>query len=230
VHRRWFYTGMGIVAVLVVAIGFADSVEGEVTGQRSLTPLVHVHAAIFTSWLVLFIAQSTLVATGRTGVHRRLGVAGGVLAMLILVVGFQTSVVAARRGYPGNGDPLGFLVHPLGDLVSFAVLVGAALWFRHRREAHKRLMLLATIGAMMNAPLTHIHARLPGELSTNPIPFLLPMLVLLSTSAVYDYVSERRIHPVSLWGAILLFAWGNARELFIGPSDAWHRLAGWLVG
>lgn len=226
---RSFYTAMGIVAILVVLVGFSASITDGVTGRRTLSPLVHVHVALFSAWLLLFVAQTRLVAAGRTSVHRHLGGAAAVLGVAMIGVGFQTAIAAARRGYPGNGDPLGFMVHPLGDLVSFAVLVGAALWYRRRPEVHKRLMLLATIGAMMNAPLSHWHRELPAALQANPLVFVLPMVALLSSSAVHDRVSSGRVHPVSLWGGLVLFAWGNARELLIGPSAAWHRVAAWLV-
>jgi hypothetical protein len=228
-RRRRFYVGMGIVAILVVLIGFSDSITGGVTGRRSLTPLVHIHAAIFLSWLILFAVQSGLVSAGRTAVHRRLGTTSVVLGVAMLWVGFETAVAGARRGYPGNGDPLGFMIHPLGDLLSFAVLFGAGLWHRRRAEVHKRLMLLATVGAMMNAPLSHLNGRLPEAMKANPLSFLLPMVLLLGASGVYDRLSRGRIHPVSLWGAILLFAWGNVRELVIGPSRMWHQIADFLV-
>jgi hypothetical protein len=37
------------------------------------------------------------------------------------------------------------------------------------------------------------------------------------------------MHPVSIWGGVLLFGWANLRAAVIGPSDAWHAFAGWLV-
>jgi hypothetical protein len=230
---RRFYTGMGVVAVLVVVVGFSGPMPGDVgdgSGRRAFSPQVRLHAALFGGWLALFIAQTRLVAMGRTALHRRLGIVASVLAVAMLAVGVPTAIAAARRGWPFDGDPLGNLVHPLGDLVSFTVLVGVALWYRRKPDVHKRLMLLATAGALMNAPLAHMHARLPAPLNANPLLFLLPMVLLLSASAVYDRVTRGRIHPVSLWGAVLLFAWGNVRELLIRPSSAWHQFAAWLVG
>ena len=227
---RWFYAGMGVVAILVALVGFSGPMPGDVAGPRAFSPLVLLHGAVFGGWLALYVAQAGLVATGRAAVHRRLGLAAAVLAPVMLGVGAFTAVAAARRGYPFDGDPLGMMVHPLGDLVSFAVLVGAGLWYRRRPDVHKRLLLLATVAVLMNAPLTHLHARLPDPLNANPLFFLLPAVLLLSASAVYDRVTRGRVHPVSLWGAVLLFAWGNARELLIRPSGAWHQFAAWLVG
>src|SRR5215207_3987147 len=220
-HDNRFYTGMGIVAFAVAMIGFSDSLTGAATGSKTFTRLVHFHGALFGSWLVFFILQARLVATGRIAIHRRLGVLGAVLALSMLVVGYRTAIAAARHGYDldRRNDPLGFMIFPLGDLLSFAILVGAALWFRKRPMAHKRLMLMATVGAMLNALFA----------ITAPI-ILVPMLLLLFASAVYDKLTLGRIHPVSLWVAIALFVWGNLRAAAIRPSAAWHSLAGWLVG
>jgi hypothetical protein len=37
--------------------------------------LVHIHGAVFSSWILLLIVQTPLVAGGRVDVHRRLSVA-----------------------------------------------------------------------------------------------------------------------------------------------------------
>jgi hypothetical protein len=59
--------------------------------------------------------------------------------------------------------------------------------------------------------------------------FVASMAALLFTGAVYDRVTLGRFHPVSLWGAIILFAWGNLRAIVVGPSEAWHQFAAWLI-
>jgi hypothetical protein len=226
-----FYTTMGIVAFVVAMVGFNSTGRSALAGTGSFTPLVEVHGALFLAWLFLFIVQSRLIGGGRIARHRRLGVLGGALAVAMIVVGFRASIEAARRGFKIDRlhDPLAFLVFPLGDLAAFTVLVALALWFRKRPMAHKRLMLLATAGALMNAPLAHLIADFRVF---DPMPFviLLPMLALLSASAVYDRVTLGKIHPVSLWGAIALFVFANLRAGLIGPSAAWHSFAGWLVG
>jgi hypothetical protein len=223
---------MGVVALLVVCAGFAGSVHGTITGSARLSALVHLHAAVSLGWLVLYLVQTTLVAAGRTAVHRRLGLVAAGLAVAVVGVGYQTAVAAARRGYgptfDGPKDPLGTLVHTLGDVLSFAVLVSLGLWCRRRPDAHKRLMLLATVGPMMNAPLIHFYLGLPGLPGRAPL-FLASMAAMLFAPAVYDRVTRGRFHPVTLWGAVALFAFGNVRAA-IGASDAWHRLAAWLIG
>ena len=226
-----FYTTMGVVAFVVAMVGFNSTGRSALARTGSFTPLVEVHGALFLAWLILFIAQSRLIGSGRVALHRRVGVFGGALAVAMIVVGYLASIEAARRGFKidRQHDPLAFLVFPLGDLSAFAVLVALALWFRKRRMAHKRLMLLATAGALMNAPLAHLIADF-RTFDTMSFVILLPMLLLLSASAVYDRVTLGKIHPVSLWGAIALLVYANMRAGLIGPSAAWHSFAGWLVG
>src|ERR1041384_4618420 len=116
-------------------------------------PLLHLHGAVFTSWIALFLIQNLLVAANRTPIHRRLGVVGAVIAVLLVVVGTLTAIIRAKQGIAPTGSiaPLTFLVIPLGDMLVFASLVGAGFYFRRRADTHKRLMLLATISIIAAA-------------------------------------------------------------------------------
>ncbi len=60
--------------------------------------IVHFHAVAFVGWLVLFTVQVALIRTARVDVHRRLGIAGAVLAAVVVVLGPATALVvdAAR--------------------------------------------------------------------------------------------------------------------------------------
>jgi hypothetical protein len=65
-------------------------------------------------------------------------------------------------------------------------------------------MMLAMLTST-GAPIAH----LVGHWQVlRPYPVINPIsgLLLLSVLAIQDRVSERRIHPVSLWGAIGVFA------------------------
>ena len=198
--------------------------------------MVGIHGAVFSAWLLLFLTQTILVPKGRIAVHRRLGYAGVVLAILMAISGYTTAIEMARRGYDLSGDlvatvndALAILVFQLGDLVSFSILVGFAVWYRRRSEVHKRLMLLATVGALTPAALAHIigHSSFLREIKA-PI-ILIPLTALLFAGAVHDRLSRGHIHPVSLWVAVAMLVWANLRAAVIGPSDAWHKFAEWPI-
>src|ERR671910_2855207 len=92
---RWFFTGMAMAIVLTIFAGFAPSyyLKG-VFGTPPISTFLHLHGILFTSWILLFLTQTSLVAAGRTGVHRRLGLVGGSVAVLMSVIGVLAAVGA----------------------------------------------------------------------------------------------------------------------------------------
>jgi hypothetical protein len=232
-YDRLFYSGMAIAMALAVFVGFARTyylsayfgTHATISGGPFST-IVRVHAALFTTWVLLFLVQTSLVATHRVAVHRRLGAAVAVLAAVMIVVGTATALEAARRGAaPPGVDPLAFLVVPLADMVVFLLLVAVALGLRRHKEAHKRLMLLAYTAILVAAV-----ARFPGVLPLGPLWFFgltfLPVLVL---GVTYDLRTRQRVHPGYLWGGALLIVSVPIR-LMISTTRAWRRLAETLIG
>ncbi len=62
---RLFFTGMAVAAAVVTFVGFAPSYYLKTTyGGPALAPLLHLHGALFTSWIVLLVAQTSLVGIG----------------------------------------------------------------------------------------------------------------------------------------------------------------------
>jgi hypothetical protein len=155
----------------------------ERSDQPSLPWLVHLHGAVFSAWILLLLVQARLVAMKRTDLHRTLGVAGGTLAVLMLVVGYFVAINAARRTAQIPGQ-LQFLIVPVGALIVFPVLVGAAFLLRRRVDFHKRLMLLATI-ELMNAAVD----RLPGVYAAGLAPFYPGTDLFLLALVIYDGVT-----------------------------------------
>ena len=231
---RWFYIGMASATIITGVGGFAPSLVDTTARNAPLTPLAAGHAIVFLAWLVVFLAQATLAATGRIVVHRRLGTHAVFLAPALVVLGYITAITMARRGVDLSGDlhikadPLLGLVNPLGDLLLFAILVAAGFWYRRRREIHKRLMLFATVGGLMPAPLAHLIGHYPSLNAVPPI-ILVPLALLLFASAAHDRVSLGRLHPISLWGAVSIMVWFLLLNVVIGPSTAWHHFAQGLV-
>jgi hypothetical protein len=223
---RRFFTGMALAAALVVFVGFAPTyyLKGAFAAP-ALRPLLHLHGALFTSWIVLFLVQTVLVAARRVDVHRRLGVAGGALAVAMFGVGLAAAVGSARRGFtpPGGPPALVFFAIPFFDMFVFASLIGTGLYLRRRSEAHKRLMLLATIG-LLPAAL----ARLPHIGAAGPPGFFGATDLFVIACIVYDRVTRGRVHPAFLWGGLGLIA-SQVLRLVIGGTPAWQAFASWLT-
>jgi hypothetical protein len=225
--ERTFYTWAAVVAALVVFAGFARTyyLKGAF-GTPDLSTLKHLHGFVMTAWFTLFLVQVRLVATGRTRIHRKLGVAGAVVAVLVLVVGTATALLAAKNGATPGPPPLVFLAIPLGDMLVFLTLVSAALLYRKRPEYHKRLMLLGSLGI-----LTAAIARIPLDfLQAGGLPaFFAATDVLILAFAAADTVKNRRLHPAMLAGVLVIVGSQVARFLIAGTPQ-WMSFARWLVG
>ena len=203
-RERLFYTGMAAVFVVTVFAGFARTYYlRPYFDSKPLITILHLHGLVFTSWIVLFVVQTALVAKRRTDVHRRLGVAGALLAALMILVGVTTGLVRAKVADvpPGAPSPLVFLTIPLGDMLVFACLVGAGFYFRRRLDTHKRLMLLATIAIIPAAV-----ARLPFafmQTASALTAFLLSDLFIIPC-LLYDLSTRGRFHRATVAGGVLI--------------------------
>src|SRR5260370_2475622 len=122
-RERLFYTGMVVAIVITVVAGFSRTFYLRPRFQtQPLIPLLVLHGVVFSSWIVLLITQTTLVATKRTRTHMRLGIAGGVLASLMIVIGTVTALVRANVPSPVPAfNPLPFLTIPLHDILQFPI-------------------------------------------------------------------------------------------------------------
>lgn len=226
--ERRLYAFAAAAALAVVLAGFARTYYLKFAfGTPPLSVLLQVHGAVMTAWFVLFAVQATLVARGRVRLHRRLGAFGALLALAVLVVGTTVAITAARLGHaPPGPPPLVFLVVPLGDMLVFALLVGAALWFRRRSDVHKRLMLLACVGL-----LTAAIARIPLPLLQQGgiVTFFMATIVLVLACVAWDTVMHRRLHPAFGWGAALVaLSW--PLRLALSQTPQWQEFARWLAG
>lgn len=225
--RPLFIAGLLLVLVVVFS-GFAPTfyLKG-LFGAPPLSNLLLAHGLVMSAWIGLLVVQTALVEVGRTDLHRRLGVVGVGVAVLVVVIGAAAALEAARRGFSPTPQvtPLMFLAIPLVDLCVFSILAGTGLAMRRNRATHKRLMLLATVGM-----LTPAVARLPIDvLKQVGLPaFFAVTIACVLLVVVIDTVRHRRLHPALGWGAALIIAAVPGR-LALARSDAWAAFAGRLV-
>ena len=224
--RRRFYVGIALAIALTVFAGFAPTYYLRAYYQSTpLGGLRHLHGVVFTAWVLLFLAQSTLISAGRVGLHRRLGVAGAVVAALMVVVGTTTAIVQASEGRSPLGvPPLSFLAVPFFDMVVFTGLVAMGLWHRRRADVHKRLLTLGTI-SLLAAPI----ARLPFGAAVVGLPGVFALADLFIVACIaYDLATLRRVHPATMWGGLAIVA-SQPLRLVISGTGVWLGFAGWIT-
>jgi hypothetical protein len=224
--ERIFYSGMAIVMCVCVYIGFSPTYFGAGMLRAPLpSPILHVHGAAFTLWMLLFVVQTALVSARSVHWHRSLGTIAFCLPPLMVVLGVMAAIDALHRGVRiGPLDPAVSLAIPLIGILSFAIIIYASWRARRRPDAHKRLILIATIGLVGAA-----FGRFPWDRIGLPpaAGAVTGTGVLLLLLVVYELISIRRIHRSTMWAAPLAFA-AVALAVPIGMTHAWHAFASLL--
>jgi hypothetical protein len=228
-----FYVGMAVIFVLIAFGGFVPTYWAKLaSGTFGGAPILHVHGLIFFSWTLLFLWQTSLVASGRMIDHRAWGVAGvslaTAMAFTVVLAAINSMKVADAAGF---GDAARrFTVVSLGALTAFVGLFVTALLNVRRPEVHKRLMLLVMIPPMQAAMarLFMVAFSPPGAVGPPPVFVSVPpglfVDLLIVAAMVHDWRTRGRPHPVYwIGGAVIL-----AQQLLavpLGQTAAWMAIA-----
>jgi hypothetical protein len=226
-YDHYFFPAMVLLILATVFVGFARTYFLAGVFRAPLPNLlIHIHGAVFTSWMLLLIAQTTLVSAGRVDIHRKLGLLGFGLACTMVVLGELAArdMLARNAAPPGFAPgPLTFYAIPFFGILIFATLIYFAYRERSNPSAHKRLILLANI-AILDAPT----GRPPfATITAHPFMdsvFILAFLLLL---VGYDLWSLHKVHRATLWGSLFVLIAGQLR-VPIGLTHPWLAFAGWM--
>lgn len=225
---------MALLLIAVVFIGFAPSfyLRGVVPSyprpNPSLTPSVLLHGGLFTLWMLVFVAQTQLVAARRVELHMRLGKLSFLLALAIIPMMYLVAVWQVdRANQPPFTDPLNWTIVPLAVIPAYAVLVWQGWARRRQAQWHKRLMLGAAILVMLGPAVGRIPMT-PPTLGG----FLFQMLVGLALFIplfVWDQRRDGRIHPAT-WLGFSLAVVSSLLPIAILAAGAWAPIARHLPG
>jgi hypothetical protein len=225
--ERFFFSGMAILLCVVVFIGFSPTYFRAGMLRAPLpSPILHFHGAVFTLWMVLFAVQAGLISARRVAWHRSLGTVAFCLPPIMIILGVIAAIDAlGRKVKIGLLDPAVSSAIPLIGIVGFTIVLVASWRARRKPDAHKRLILLATIGLVEAA-----FGRFPwNQIGLPPAAGAVTGLgILILLVIAYDLISLHRIHRSTLWAAPLTFAFG-ALAVPIGMTPAWHSFAGLLA-
>jgi hypothetical protein len=216
---RYFFALMGLSFFLVAGFGFGPRVIAVVAETRPIPAIDHLHGAVMTAWLAVFVAQSVLAAKGRIAAHRQVGR----LAIWLGAVVWLSIIAITIHGFL---DPM----HPVEEnvfyslpqfyiVVVFGIAFLAAVLLRRNPPWHKRLMAIATI-PLLQAGVDRF-TWLPFHPPINWLQIACVDLLLVAL-VVFDLVSLRRIHRATLVGGGLLLACQITTSL-LWPTPWWHQ-------
>jgi hypothetical protein len=244
---RWIYVFTAALFVVTALAGFipdsAVMLERIRAGQHApLSPIFHFHAVAMGSWLLLFLAQTVLMATGRRQFHKTLGLLAVVLVPLIVatMIGMTFTTyrwqysAAAAAALPaaalagGKTFAANILIEQIHAVITFPLFVGWALAVRKTDpESHKRFMVQAILPALTaaTARITWLPHTLPGSYAAEYGYALL----CLTPALVNDLIQQRRLHSAYVIGLALMLAFFVLNQV-LWDSPWWLATAPKLMG
>jgi hypothetical protein len=244
--ERRFFMSMALAMAAAAFVGFAPTyflAAWNDAPKPALTPMIHVHGALCTAWILLLTLQAWLIAMRRPDVHRVVGIGGVAVAAAILVTGILIAISSQRRVHTAANagtiaDPYVFLIYPLSSVGLFALFATLGVANRRNAAVHKRLMLLATM-SLISPALARIATRTmlaftaPGTTSLVGLPGAIAALALidlfLAALVIYDLRTRGRLHPATLWGGGFLLL-SEPLRVAISYSQPWQDFARMLMG
>jgi hypothetical protein len=213
-----FFPAMALLILVIVITGFAQSyfLAGMLRAKLPNT-LVHIHGALFVSWILLLLIQTTLVSVRRLRWHIALGVMGVILPPLMLIFATLTLFDSIRRAQL-ELPPEILLVGDMEQLILFIVLISWAMLARRNGASHKRLMILGTL-AILGPAIDRWNFGLPVTIG---VSLALPMLIV-----VYDLCLLQRVHRSTAIGYAMI-ATMILTLLPVSSLPIWQHCIHWI--
>jgi hypothetical protein len=212
--RRTYFPVMGAILLALTLTGFWDNLVSDVGQPSNSDPKFVIHGLLCGAWIILFAVQTWLIGSRNLRLHRRLGVAGAVVAAGVALSTVWV-FVAVWKGWAAldmESQANRFL------LPSFALFVWLGLRNRTRPDWHRRYLFTGTLfmlGPVLGrtydpllVPLMRGWSVAQVDAAYHPI-YLLSWSLFFASLIAFDWVTLRRVHPVTI-GATLWFAaiWG----------------------
>jgi hypothetical protein len=245
---RWIWVFMAASFIVYTLVGFVpDSLmkmDAVTAGQRPPFPAtLHAHALLMGSYLLLLFAQTVLMATGRSALHQKLGVASLAIAPALVIVGFlliptmyhsnwaviQDLPAEAQAGAMQGlriADNIMLLQLRIGILFP-AFLAIALLARRTEPGVHKRMMFLS-IAMALPAAFDRI-TWIPSTMPASPVSPDLYVLFAIAPMFIWDLVRTRKLHKAYVIWAAIVAPFTLAVHL-LWNTEWWHTTARQLVG
>jgi hypothetical protein len=194
---------------------------------RDVTPAVHIHGILFFSWTLMFLLQSSLVASGKVARHRALGMVGisVATAMVIfgLIVNMQFTAARLEAGVSLERT-YGLAFGGTMSMIGFGTLFAFAIANVKRPDVHKRLMLFATC-MILTAAVSRLWSPLFDDLAS--VPVLLSYVtidVIIVACVLHDRRSLGRIHGATIIGGAAVVA-AQIFRMTVPGTELWQNTA-----
>src|SRR5690606_39449712 len=168
---------------------------------------IYLHGFLSLTWVVFFLIQSLLIHTKNHKTHFNLGILGLVIALGATITLLPVGIFTVEKGLiEGRGDTaISGLIGTLTTGVMYLILVIAGMHYRKNTEAHKRLMLLATIVLLWPAWFRFRHYFPSIERPDIWFAVVLAYSFII-IACIWDKYVNKKIHPVLLYIGFVIIA------------------------
>ncbi len=224
-----YFFVISIIGVLAAFIGFAKTFFFPLSQGNFKAPwVVHVHGAFAFAWIILFFVQNFLIHKKNYRLHKRLGIAGIVIAAGVFITLFFVGLFSVEKQFADGIEASDYNDMPgiITGAILFFALVCAGISNRKRAAYHKRYLLLATIQMLWPAWFRFRH-YFPGI--PNPeywFGLVLPYSLIVF-AWMWEYFKYGKVHPVLKWVGVFIIVEQTLEQLVYG-SPPWRVLAKWL--
>jgi hypothetical protein len=131
---------------------------------------------------------------------------------------------SAGQATPHFRVGLFFSVFPFEAALEFAILIGFAFALRKNPTAHKRLIVIATVGITSPAFFRwHVPVLFHNAFADRDAAYLFLLLL-----AAYDLWSTNRLHRTTVWGSAFAVLMGQVVIRIVQPAPSWHAFVQWV--
>ncbi len=245
---RWIFVGMAMWFIVIVLAGFVPDALQKIAAVKAglrppFPPILHVHSVLMGSFLLLILAQSVMMATGRSALHKKVGIAAFVLVPALIIVGIILAATIYHQVWGGAhfGPPAvraaltpaipqleNILLLQLHAGILFGIFMTMALAARSANSGfHKRMIFLATAVPLL-ASVDRM-GWLPNTFPASPMSSDGYILLVIAPMFLWDVIRNRRVHSAyAVWAAIYLPASLIMYRLWDTPG--WHATAQRIMG
>ena len=221
------YRNISLFIILVIIgaqWGFYKNYISQFPDFIDKTNIIHIHGALWMSWLVLLVVLPFLINTGRIQLHRTIGKVSYVLGPLIILFLFLVGKEGYWRAIENftEHEALVFLVLDSRGLISFTIFWGLAMLYRKESASHMRYMIATGILAIGPGVGRGLINSFDLDFGTTFIIVDLINLAIIGFLLGYDIYNKKNYKPFLVVFMVLLigaFLWT------IRDSDAWQSLA-----
>ena len=217
--KKYFYLGMGLLMAGLVVAGFSRTVDKSLFHASPARPLLlWMHGTAFSTWIVLFIAQSALVRVRKISVHRFLGWFGAGLAALMVGLGCTIAVVMTRfdSSVLHQKGVETFLAIPYEDMLIFGGCMALAIYWRKKPDYHRRLVFIATC-QLMDAAVGRF------DFIYNHNLFYVTLDLLIVAGMARDWFVDGRVNKVYWYALPVLIVLQNVAVYLWRGNPGWYQ-------